>query len=130
MGDEVTIMDGSASNGFATRQLKRAATLQLANDSEDMQQALRRRAEHTSYLAMMKDNERVQQLIDDKRDPDELRGNLLKKFTVKDNSHYAANDRRWEWREWCTTRWGPLKAHIDMYMTREEFIHRAYVLRK
>ena len=76
----------------------------------------------------MKDNERVQQLIDDKRDPDDLRGNLLKKFTVKDNSHYAANDRRWEWREWCTTRWGPLKAHIDMYMTREEFIHRAYVV--
>jgi hypothetical protein len=26
------------------------------------------------------------------------------------------------------TRWGPLKAHIDMYMTREEFIHRAYVV--
>jgi hypothetical protein len=38
-----------------------APPLQLANDSEDMQRALRRRAEHTSYayLAMMKDNERT-----------------------------------------------------------------------
>jgi hypothetical protein len=37
-----------------------------------MQRALRRRAEHTRYLAVMKDDERVQQLIDDKRDPDDL----------------------------------------------------------
>jgi hypothetical protein len=99
-----------------------APPLQLANDSENMQRALRRRAEYTRYLAVVKDNERVRQLIADKRDPDDLCGNLLSKFTVKDDSHYEANDRRWEWREWCTTRWGPLKAHIDMYMTREEFI--------
>jgi hypothetical protein len=78
---------------------------------------------------MEKDSDRVNQSIADKRDPDDLRGDLLRKFTKKDDSHYEANDRRGEYdREWCTTRWGHLKDHIDMYMTREEFIKQAYVV--
>jgi hypothetical protein len=66
------------------------------------------------YLAMEKDADRVRQPIADKRNPDDLRGNLLRKFTVEDDSHYEqANDRRWEYRGRCTTRWGYLKDHID-----------------
>jgi hypothetical protein len=97
-----------------------APPLQLANDSENMQRALRRRAEYMRYLAMEKDADRVRQSIADKPDSDDLRGN----FTEEDDSHYKANDRRWEYREWCDTRRGYLKDHyIDMYMTRED-IHR------
>ena len=103
-----------------------APPLQLANDSENMQRALRRRAGQLRHLAMEKDAARVRQSIADKRDPDDLRGNLLRKFTKDNDSHYEANDRRWEYREWSTTRWGYLKDHIDMYVTREEFVERAY----
>jgi hypothetical protein len=81
-----------------------APPLQLANDSENLQRTLQRRAKRTRYLALQGSADRMRQSIADKRDSDDLRGH----FTEEDDSHYKALDRRWEYREWCATRWGYL----------------------